>query len=648
MAAARGARRRHRQDGGAAAELVRAFAALDDALRAAVQSLWEKTDDAPAAELAKAGIENSCRTTAAPKLNTVRVGPPEARRTVLEVSVVAWLELLENLAAPVAAAAKAAAAGDWSRLKCLSPSLYALPAVLAKFAASRRSWDARTATSPCSATTGCAWCAAAAGKRRGRRDAREGGSQAWGRRRRRGAAARRAAARRFRSSAARGTPPTISSAGCAEANGRYALQGTYQQAPRWVHQAGQLWLIRYRLPSGTNWWYIADKDQLNVNDGDLYRVRAVPIDEFMPPSTGWSLAKDGRPPMPSFEFVYDRPAPPPSPEQPRRSFFGQLFGRRQSSANAEASSSSSSEPPPSAEVRQLIDMGFARDRVEGALRRADNDTALALNILLDPEAAAETAAAAEPRPAARVSSAAAVAKTAAVAADARGWARVADRSAPLAQLLAEEFGEEGGAALLDQAAAATAAAAAEAAARPTPPLTLTIDQGFSGSQQDHEKHPWASVDLPAGYASGTLKVSWKDQGYGNRKGRLWCRTKTVLRAASRGGVTEISEWYQLSTGVAEHSWTQAEFEVPAACFEAAASPSGIETGGTRITLELACGVAAAAALLHVRAGATLTLKPASSASSSAAAGPPRPAAPPRPACSPRRRRAQRGHPRERS
>ena len=286
----------------------------------------------------------------------------------------------------------------------------------------------------------------------------------------------------------------------------------------------------------------------------------------MPPSTGWSLAKDGRPPMPSFEFVYDRPAPPPSPEQPRRSFFGQLFGRRQSSANAEASSSSSSEPPPSAEVRQLIDMGFARDRVEGALRRADNDTALALNILLDPEAAAETAAAAEPEPAAQVSSAAAVAKTAAVAADARGWARVADRSAPLAQLLAEEFGEEGGAALLDQAAAAaTAAAAAEAAAPPTPPLTLTIDQGFSGSQQDHEKHPWASVDLPAGYASGTLKVSWKDQGY-----RQSQRAAVVPEAVLPYQGQSPPDRDQRGTSyrpVAEHSWTQAEFEVPAACFE---------------------------------------------------------------------------------
>ena len=320
------------KDGGAAADLVRAFAALDDALRAAVQSLWEKTDDAPAAELAKAGIENSCRTTAAPKLNTVRVGPPEARRTVLEVSVVAWLELLEILAAPVAAAAKAAAAGDWSRLRVPVAVLYALPVtVLAKFAREQKelgSADGDMAMQRYYRLR--VWCGAAAGKKdeAGAMLAKEV-LKRWAAA---AAAARRAAAAApppaaSGSSAARGTPPTIvvSGAGCAEANGRYALQGTYQQAPRWVHQAGQLWLIRYRLPSGTNWWYIADKDQLNVNDGDLYRVRAVPIDEFMPPSTGWSLAKDGRPPMPSFEFVYDRPAPPPSPEQPRRSFFGQLL-----------------------------------------------------------------------------------------------------------------------------------------------------------------------------------------------------------------------------------------------------------------------------------------------------------------------------------
>ena len=142
-----------------------------------MQALWEKTDDAPAAELAKAGIENSCRTTAAPKLNTVRVGPPEARRTVLEVSVVSWLELLEILAAPVAAAAKAAAAGaglpvwsrhgDWSRLKCLSPSLYALPvAVLAKFAREQKELGRADGDMAMQRYYRLrVWCAAAAGKK---------------------------------------------------------------------------------------------------------------------------------------------------------------------------------------------------------------------------------------------------------------------------------------------------------------------------------------------------------------------------------------------------------------------------------------------------------------------------------------------------
>ena len=284
-------------------------------------------------------------------------------------------------------------------------------------------------------------------------------------------------------------------------------------------------------------------------------------------------------------------------------------------------------------------MGFARDRVEGALRRADNDTALALNILLDPEAAAETAAAAEPEPAAQASSAA-VAKTAAVAADARGWARVADRSAPLAQLLAEEFGEEGGAALLDQAAAAAAANPP-----PAPPLTLTIDQGFSGSQQDHEKHPWTSVNLPAGYASGTLKVSWKDQGFGNRKGRLWCRR---LGAPYQGQSPPTgTAWHWLSPTVAEHSWTQAEFELPVACFERPYHTPAAEWNRP-FTLELACEVGGGGGhSLHVRAGATLTLRRRrrrrrrrDRRAGGAAA---EPAAAARGAG-----RAQRGHPRERS
>ena len=169
-----------------------------------------------------------------------------------------------------------------------------------------------------------------------------------------------------------------SGAGCAEANGREVLQGTYQQAPRWAHRR-QPSLIRYRLPSGTNWCGTPTRIS-STSTTATCTAYAVPI--AMPPSTGWSLAKDGRPPMPSFEFVYDRLVPPPSPEQPRRSFFGQLFGRRQSSANVEASSSASSELLPSAEVQQLIDMGL--HAIESRVRSAaPTTTRLGLNILLD-------------------------------------------------------------------------------------------------------------------------------------------------------------------------------------------------------------------------------------------------------------------------
>eukprot|EP00966_Prymnesium_polylepis_P210597 4876425-Prymnesium_polylepis.1 len=52
----------------------------------------------------------------------------------------------------------------------------------------------------------------------------------------------------------------VSDAGSAMANGAYTRDGTYQNAPRYVHEAGQLWLIRYRLPSGADWWYIANSE----------------------------------------------------------------------------------------------------------------------------------------------------------------------------------------------------------------------------------------------------------------------------------------------------------------------------------------------------------------------------------------------------
>ena len=492
--------------------------------------------------------------------------PPEARRTVLEVSVVAWLELLEILAAPVAAAAKAAAAGDWSRLKCLSPSLYALPvAVLAKFAREQKELGRADGDMAMQRYYRLrVWCAAAAGKKD------EAGAMLAKEVLKLGATAAAAAAApppaapppaASGSSAARGTPPTIivSGAGCAEANGRYACAG-YVPAGAAVGAPGGAALAD-PVPAAVGdelMWYIADKDQLNVNDGDLYRVRAVPIDEFMPPSTGWSLAKDGRPPMPSFEFVYDRPAPPPSPEQPRRSFFGQLFGRRQaSSANAEASSSSSPEPPPSVKlVQQLIDMGRARDRARARAPPRRQRHGSRLNILLDPRLPPRRRRRRSRSRRRRRRRLAAVAKTAAVAADARGWARVADAARSRAAVGGRI--RRGGRrdALLDQAAAAAATAAA--------PSGGTAD---TAADSDHRSgllwFPARPREASVGErrsASGVRERHAEGPAEGPRirqqKGAAVApdaASGSVPARARAASVTENSEWRQLSIGVAEHA-----------------------------------------------------------------------------------------------
>ena len=146
----------------------------------------------------------------------------------------------------------------------------------------------------------------------------------------------------------------VSGAGVNACNGTYVLDGKYHDASRFVHTAGQLWLIRYRLPSGnpcarsdappvslclslcvraSKWmsmsismcmhmrialvlrlpstyifviqppptppptpqprpgWYIADKDHLQSNDGDYYRVQSDSLD---PPTTDWVTAQDGQ------------------------------------------------------------------------------------------------------------------------------------------------------------------------------------------------------------------------------------------------------------------------------------------------------------------------------------------------------------------
>ena len=92
----------------------------------------------------------------------------------------------------------------------------------------------------------------------------------------------------------------VSGAGTQEVNGLYTHSGEYQGMPLFTN--GQWWLLRYTMPSGSTWWYIADKDGLDSDDGDMYRVRSA---SDCPPLDGWAKAKDGRLPAPRLLQVED-------------------------------------------------------------------------------------------------------------------------------------------------------------------------------------------------------------------------------------------------------------------------------------------------------------------------------------------------------
>ena len=98
----------------------------------------------------------------------------------------------------------------------------------------------------------------------------------------------------------------VSGAGVSAVNGVYVRDGTYGGVP--LYKNGQVWLLRYRLPAGMHFWYLADKDRLDVDDGDYYRIRS---EEGVPPLDGsrWMLARDGRSPTPRFEPMAEAPTP---------------------------------------------------------------------------------------------------------------------------------------------------------------------------------------------------------------------------------------------------------------------------------------------------------------------------------------------------
>ena len=92
----------------------------------------------------------------------------------------------------------------------------------------------------------------------------------------------------------------LTGAAIPQANGVYTRDGTYSGAP--LFKNGQLWLLRYTMPNGTRFWYVADKDQLDRDEGDLYRVKS-PMG--LPPQRGWGLAKDGVAPAPTLQALAD-------------------------------------------------------------------------------------------------------------------------------------------------------------------------------------------------------------------------------------------------------------------------------------------------------------------------------------------------------
>ena len=84
----------------------------------------------------------------------------------------------------------------------------------------------------------------------------------------------------------------VEDAGYDPVNGRYERDGDYEGSPKFVHSDGQIWMLRYRLPNGSRYWYIADKDQLSRDDGDYYRVKT---ELDLPLVDGdWRLAKEWR------------------------------------------------------------------------------------------------------------------------------------------------------------------------------------------------------------------------------------------------------------------------------------------------------------------------------------------------------------------
>jgi hypothetical protein len=109
----------------------------------------------------------------------------------------------------------------------------------------------------------------------------------------------------------------VGGAGIAECNGVYTRSSDSDQdgVPSFIN--GEILMLRYKLPSGTQWWYLADRRSLDRTAGDYYRLQS---NSDTPPLSGWQIdgqTPDGRTPLPIVSVASaaaDTPASHAEPE----------------------------------------------------------------------------------------------------------------------------------------------------------------------------------------------------------------------------------------------------------------------------------------------------------------------------------------------
>ena len=70
-----------------------------------------------------------------------------------------------------------------------------------------------------------------------------------------------------------GAQYVVTGAGVERCNGVYTMRRELRDGVRCWSNANDVVLLRWRLPSGAQWWYLADLHDLRSGGGDFYRAR---------------------------------------------------------------------------------------------------------------------------------------------------------------------------------------------------------------------------------------------------------------------------------------------------------------------------------------------------------------------------------------